>query len=158
MQISSADLVDIPFASDTAEINEKDAGTNTPASRRDQALPNGLVVNRRFAHAEELMTARKPILDLSLTSGIINLLEIPQLTEVNHSPSDPDPDTAPSLNDLFPDLAVYGGPTPSEESRVHNRLDEGHTSGHRVAHTSRLMDIRPVLVSSLQPAKKETLR
>ncbi len=99
------------------------------------------------------MAARKPILNLSLTSGLVDLGEVPHLTGSIPTPVEPELETPPSLIDLFPDLAVYSGPIPSVEEKIHKRLDEGHTSGHRVAHTSRLMDIRPVLVSSLQPAR-----
>jgi chromatin modification-related protein VID21 len=69
------------------------------------------------------------------------------------SPASPGPETPPSLTDLFPDLATYDGPMPPEDGKAHKRLEEGQTSGHRVAHTSRIMDIRPLLISTLQPAR-----
>lgn len=47
---------------------------------------------------------------------------------------------------------MYSGPAPPENDKKYRR-DEGGTSSHRMAHTSRIMDIRPILVSTLQPAK-----
>lgn len=102
------------------------------------------------------MAARKPILHLSLTAGTVDLSDLPRLDASFDSPSESDPHRPLSLADLFPDLAVYAGPAPSEEDKANRRLDEGHTSGRRIAHTSRLMDVRPVLVSSIQPAKNAT--
>ena len=100
------------------------------------------------------MAARSPILSLAFTTGTINLGgdELRRLQMLDSRLSQ-ELETPLLLTELFPDLAVYAGPTASSEENVQKRLDEGQTSGHRIAHTSRLMDISPILVSSLQPAK-----
>ncbi len=58
----------------------------------------------------------------------------------------------PSLEDLFPDLPVYAPPLP-HDVKSDKRMDESTQWAGRLVHTSRLMDIRPVLVSTLQPSK-----
>lgn len=63
------------------------------------------------------------------------------------------------LSDLFGDIALYTMPTPLTESqilagRVDRRIDDATTSGGKLAHTSRLLDVKPVLVSTLQPSKR----
>lgn len=61
-----------------------------------------------------------------------------------------------SLEEVFPDLTAYGGPIPIEEgSAPKYRLEEGQMPYHRPAHTSRLMDLEPIFVSTLQPATNE---
>ncbi|KAK6907275.1 hypothetical protein I203_101265 [Kwoniella mangroviensis CBS 8507] len=135
---------------DNADESDREASE----VRRDTVLPNGLVINKRFANVEELVAARKPLLDLSFTSTTVDLDSLPQLTAASTNTEDlAEPQTPPSLVDLFPDLAVYQGPQPPSEDKPTRRLDEGQTNGYRIAHTSRIMDIRPILVSTLQPAK-----
>lgn len=112
-----------------------------------RVLPSGALLHKRFANVDELLNARRPLLSETFETGIINVATVlpPSTTE--------EPTTPPSLTDLFPELAVYSGPAVPEEGKVHKRLDEGQTSSLRVAHTSRIMDIRPVLLSQLQPSK-----
>lgn len=113
-----------------------------------------MVINKRFANPEELLVTRKPILDLSFTSATIDLASLLDGSKPKSSSAvKAAPESPPSFADLFPDLAVYSGPVPPEDDKIHKRLDEGYTSGYRIAHTSRIMDIRPILVSSIQPAK-----
>lgn len=122
--------------------------------RRDVVLPNGLVLNKRFPNVDALLATRRPLLDLPLASSTVDVDSLPPLP-ISDSPASPGaaPESPPALTDLFPDLAVYSGPAPPEDDKVHKRLEEGQTSGHRLAHTSRIMDIQPLLVSTLQPAR-----
>ena len=104
---------------------------------------------------EELAATRRPILNLPLGSGMVDVGGLPGMGRAGDLPADDEEmEIPPSLIDLFPDLGVYSGPVPPDDDKVHRRLDEGYTSGHRIAHTSRIMDIRPILVSSIQPAAR----
>jgi hypothetical protein len=58
----------------------------------------------------------------------------------------------PSLTELFPDLTAYAPPT-ANDGKADKRVDESSQHAGRLLHASRLMDIRPVLVSTLQPSK-----
>jgi chromatin modification-related protein VID21 len=61
-----------------------------------------------------------------------------------------------SMEEVFPDLTAYGGPMPIDENHGPKyRLEEGQMPYHRPAHTSRIMDLEPVFVSTLQPAANE---
>jgi hypothetical protein len=78
---------------------------------------------------------------------------------INTSPFSPELSSL-VLSDLFGDIALYTMPIPLSESqilsgRVDRRIDDATTSGGKLAHTSRLLDIRPVLVSTLQPSKRK---
>ncbi|KAK4687612.1 chromatin modification-related protein VID21, partial [Tremellales sp. Uapishka_1] len=152
-------LEDIPAAPSTGtgererEADSPDAG-HRRASHGDHVLPNGMILNKRFSTAEQLLAARKPLLDLSLAATMVDISSLPALSTAIDSPKpDTAPETPPSLIDLFPDLGLYTGPQPPEDGKLHKRLDEGFTSGNRIAHTSRLMDLRPVFASTLKPAK-----
>lgn len=119
----------------------------------DVVLANGLVINHRFKNAAELSVARRPIFSSTLSTTVIDLDELPLPTTSAPVANDEPP---LALDDLFPDLALYSGPSPPEDDKVPKRLDEGFTSSHRIAHTSRIMDLHPVLVSAVQPAKNTT--
>ena len=116
-------------------------------------LPGGTILPTRFSRVEELLRSRKPILETPLEAASIDLDALPGIIASEGAVVAADPPDQPSLTELFPDLGVYTGPVPPEEEKVHKRLDEGYTNGHRIAHTSRLLDARPVLVSTLQPAE-----
>ena len=67
--------------------------------------------------------------------------------------------SALALQELFGDIAPYVPPTPLSPSlhaqgKIDRRIDDATASGGKLAHTSRLMDIRPVLVSTLNPGRK----
>jgi len=67
--------------------------------------------------------------------------------------------SALALQELFGDITPYVPPTPLSPShhaqgKIDRRIDDATASGGKLAHTSRLMDIRPVLVSTLNPGRK----
>lgn len=140
-------MIDIPAA------GEAQAEKSSPEPRQAQPYP-GLVIHKRFANVEELLTARKPVLDVDVEEGTAVVDSIlGKRSDPPQSDIEEEILTPPTLTDLFPDLGFYTGPAPPEDGRIHKRMDEGQTNSHRIAHTSRLLDIRPVFVSSLQPAK-----
>ena len=114
-----------------------------------------MTLHKRFANADDLLKRRRPILDMPLSSATVDFELLPfTVGETNEATPDTPP---PNLVDLFPDLATYSGPHPQDEENPHRRLDEGLTSSHRVAHTSRIMDLDPVLVSALKPAQNASV-
>lgn len=75
------------------------------------------------------------------------------------SPQTPPELSALALQELFGDITAYVPPTPLSPSlhaqgKIDRRIDDATASGGKLAHTSRLMDIRPVLVSTLNPGRK----
>jgi hypothetical protein len=89
---------------------------------------------------------RKPILDVDRTTlGV----DIKTILESSNDDDVDIPDNV-GLDDIFPDLAVFGPLTVPAAGKVEKRLDE---SSGRLAHVSRLFDIRPIMLTSLNPSR-----
>ncbi|KAL7411354.1 hypothetical protein BDY24DRAFT_136851 [Mrakia frigida] len=157
------------------------AGSTNPTLTSNDG---GQLVEADELDAEErLRTARSTLLQLSPTSLTFDLWAFSLPSSVPDQPQphpdsslenanldeDPssDPPSIPStstldahlFSDLLGDVSAYSMPLPLSDSailsgRIDRRIDEATVSGGKLAHTSRLLDIRPVLVSTLQPGKK----
>ncbi|KAG9084580.1 chromatin modification- protein VID21, partial [Ceratobasidium sp. 392] len=98
-------------------------------------------------------TARTELLDLATTASLATTFSLP------HPPSSPKPEketdkTIDGLVDLFPELSLYTG-LPTDLDPSDKRPDECMSSAAagKLAHTSRLLGVKPVLVGALEPAK-----
>ncbi|KAG8879824.1 chromatin modification- protein VID21 [Tulasnella sp. 331] len=112
------------------------------------------------ARNQRLKALRRPLLDkinssstvidltnLSLAEPISNNLEHPSAGLLTYDPV--------KLPDLFPDLATFGPFMSRDDSKgkPDKRVDETTSLG-KVTYASRLMDIKPVLLSTIQPGEK----
>lgn len=62
--------------------------------------------------------------------------------------------SAITMSTLFPELPLYSGPSLPDPSKVDRRYDEGSLNQPpRLTHVSRLLDSKPILVSTLNPGK-----
>ncbi|ODN97394.1 hypothetical protein L198_03958 [Cryptococcus wingfieldii CBS 7118] len=132
---------------------ESDASVKPPRRLSNPLVINGITIDKRFSSRDDLVATRKPVLDAPLAAATINLETLPKpapVSDVDSKALPASPDSPPSFTDLFPELASYDGPSPPEEQEQARRPEGGSS---RIAHTSRLMDIRPTFVSTLQPAK-----
>jgi chromatin modification-related protein VID21 len=93
---------------------------------------------------------RKPILDVDRTTLGVDIAAILEQAAVKDDPIEL-PDSL-GLVDIFPDLAVFGAPSAPVPGKFEKRLDEAGANG-RMAHVSRLFDVRPVMLSSLNPSR-----
>jgi len=121
---------------------------------RGVKLSSGIILSDRFKGPEQLTLVRAPVLDSAITTGIVDIPAMKdQLATQN---GEYQGDGPLSLEEVFPDLSAYGGPMPVEEGHAPKyRLEEGQMPYHRPAHTSRIMDLEPIFVSTLQPASNE---
>lgn len=93
---------------------------------------------------------RKPILDVDRTTLGVDIAAVLEQAAVQ----DDTVELPASLGlvDIFPDLAVFGPPWAPVEGKFEKRLDEAGAGG-RMAHVSRLFDVRPIMLSSLNPSR-----
>ncbi|KAJ9095236.1 hypothetical protein QFC21_005602 [Naganishia friedmannii] len=127
-----------------AGIKAGGVGSHTLVESNDEELEQQ---QQRRAEFEALVPMiRKPILDVDRTTLGVDIKTILE------SSIDDDVDIPENvgLDDIFPDLAVFGPLTTPVAGKVEKRLDE---SSGRLAHVSRLFDIRPIMLTSLNPSR-----
>jgi chromatin modification-related protein VID21 len=93
---------------------------------------------------------RKPILGIDRTSLGVDVAAV--LQEATALDDTIDIPAGVGLVDIFPDLAVFGPPAVPTEGKFEKRLDEAGAGG-RMAHVSRLFDLRPVMLTALSPSR-----
>lgn len=118
------------------------------------------VTSQAKARNQRLKALRAPLLDkVNLSSTVIDLKHLSLVDPVFDNQEkgstglltyDP-----VKLPDLFPDLVTFGPFMSRDDSKgkPDKRVDETTNLG-KVTYTSRLMDIKPVLLSTLQPGEK----
>jgi hypothetical protein len=117
-------------------------GQNDTLAMEPDNLP---VIDEHEAFIAAAPAVRKPLLDVDASAVVVDIKSVLEQQATAKNVAVPD-DVV--LADLFPDLSVYSGPV-LNENKVEKRSDE---SAGRLTHTTRLMDIRPVIVSSIKPS------
>lgn len=102
---------------------------------------------KKYQH--QLLKARAPLFDLALNTTVFDLSKAGLPDAYN------DVATYDLTHELFQDLMAYGPPAePSSDSRQNRRIDESNPNYTRITNASHLLQRKPVLVSTLQPANK----
>ena len=109
------------------------------------------VPSRSQSHQRQLVHPRAPVFGLPLTSTTYTL------SDSDLPSSYRDVSTANIVNELFQDLMCYAPPpepTDAQSSVLHRRIDEASPSYSQITNASALLESKPLLVSTLHPAKK----
>lgn len=139
------------------EANESDRGMTDLAPPSEASRPDSeerqmdaaanAAAKRQAIYEKQVFLVRKPVLDLPPTASTVIPHSFIPKSEDDALPTDV------SFTELFPDLAVFTEPSPPVEGRIDRRRDESTAWAGRLTHTTRLLDMKPILVSSLQPSK-----
>ncbi|GHJ89496.1 hypothetical protein NliqN6_5898 [Naganishia liquefaciens] len=144
------DAMDVDPAEPTLPAGLKTDATDATLAGAESELPPDDDEARRAQFEARVPMLRKPILDVDRTSLGVDvaavLQEATSLDDTIEVPSEV------GLVDIFPDLAVFGPPAAPSEGKFEKRLDEAG-SGSRMAHVSRLFDLRPVMLTALSPSR-----
>jgi hypothetical protein len=147
-----------------AEVDE--TGGVTPAiteptkeaeeTKPTEDLPDPLEGALRTDDAGDLTLvsiARTELLELATTASLAMTFTLPPAPSSPTSTADPS-SAVDALTELFPDLSLYTG-LPSDAEPADKRVDESMSSvaAGKLAHASRLFDVKPVLVGALDPAR-----
>ncbi|KAG9120707.1 chromatin modification- protein VID21, partial [Ceratobasidium sp. 392] len=100
-----------------------------------------------------ISTARTELLDLATTASLATTFSLPGPPSSPKAENETDK-TIDDLAELFPELSLYTG-LPTDLDPTDKRPDESMSSAAagKLAHASRLFDVKPVLVGALEPAR-----
>ncbi|CAE6523513.1 unnamed protein product [Rhizoctonia solani] len=140
------------------DLPDEDAdGEDDPASPTKNALkPDAEGAEATLADLEYLRSVQDELVQMATTHSRTTSFTLPNLPTTATPKAKPD--SIDALAELFPDLSLYTGlsdsidPDPMKQDK---RPDESmaSVSSGKLAHASRLMDIKPVLVGALDPAR-----
>ncbi|CAE6536510.1 unnamed protein product [Rhizoctonia solani] len=140
------------------DMPDEDAdGEDDPASPTKNALrPDAGGAESTLANLEYLSSVRDELAQLATAPSLAASFTLPTLPVPPTTKAQPD--SIDALAELFPDLSLYTGLSDSidpDPTKQEKRPDESMTSvsSGKLAHASRLMDIKPVLVGALDPAR-----
>ncbi|KDN33960.1 hypothetical protein RSAG8_12945, partial [Rhizoctonia solani AG-8 WAC10335] len=140
------------------DIPDEDAdGEDDPASPTKNALkPDAQGAEATLADLEYISSVRDEFFQLATTPSLSTSFALPALPGSVLAKAKPD--SIDALAELFPDLSLYTGLSDSidpDPAKQEKRPDESMSSvsSGKLAHASRLMDVKPVLVGALDPAR-----
>lgn len=147
-------------ADDTVAVATKtEAAEGDGDAKTGEDLSDPLAGALRSSEAAELTlvsTARTELLELATTASLATTFTIPPAPPSPTSTTDPS-NSIDALTDLFPDLSIYTGlsEVDPDPNKTEKRPDESMSSiaAGKLAHASRLFDVKPVLVGALDPAR-----
>ncbi|KAF8699572.1 HSA protein, partial [Rhizoctonia solani] len=140
------------------DLPDDDAdGEDDPSLLAKNALrPDAEGAEATLADLEYIDSVREELVQLATAPSLLTSFALPPLPAPASIKTKPD--SIDILAELFPDLSLYTGISDSidiDPAKQEKRPDESMTSvaSGKLAHASRLMDIKPVLVGALDPAR-----
>ena len=139
--------------------------TEPPAKADEPAQPMRSDANKETTLSDKLPLAlvtaiRAPIFSLDTTATTVSPWSLLEHLDPQTSAALMRMDDAPSIDPeqldfdkLFPELPPYAPPNASDDPASQKRLDESQAQSTRLVHVSRLLDAKPILVSTLDPAR-----
>jgi chromatin modification-related protein VID21 len=96
---------------------------------------------------QNLVAVREPIFALPTTEFYVDPTTFASVADA----------TDPHLfHTYLPDLPLYEAPAVPSETKADKRFDESTPHHSRLSHQTRLLDSKPILLSTLQPGRKRT--
>lgn len=139
--------------------------TEPPAKADEPAQPMRSDANKETTLSDKLPLAlvtaiRAPIFSLDTTATTVSPWSLLEHLDPQTSAALMRMDDAPSIDPeqldfdkLFPELPPYAPPNASDDPASQKRRDESQAQSTRLVHVSRLLDAKPILVSTLDPAR-----
>ncbi|BGP04928.1 Chromatin modification-related protein EAF1 [Rhodotorula toruloides] len=138
--------------------NEATPAPSTSGMSRSQAQQ--LAAERADAqarHVQNLITFRRPIFDAPHDDTVVDPLFLAALqeaaVEAASLPLDENPFLAYDFTNLFPDLPLYSDFTVASDPSLDRRVEDSSAWAGRLAHVTRLLESKPLLVGTLEPSK-----
>lgn len=142
--------------------NEAAPGAPAPLSRTQTAALEAQRAHAQAQHTFNLISFRNPIFDLDIQETVVDPLLLASLRASMTSSSSADPTTSTDTDDpflsydfatLFPDLPLYSDFIVATDQSLDRRIEDSSAWAGRLAHVTRLLESKPLLVSTLEPGR-----
>ncbi|GAA6005648.1 hypothetical protein JCM10207_005282 [Rhodosporidiobolus poonsookiae] len=135
-----------------------------PAGTLSRQQAAALEQQRQHAQAQHtfnLLTFRNPVFELDTEDTMVDPLVLAALrdslsSDSSPSPSEEDPFLTYDLAALFPDLPLYSDFNVANDPALDRRVEDSSAWAGRLAHVTRLLESKPLLISTLQPGRTRT--
>lgn len=115
------------------------AGGQTDATRAQAAAA--------AAHIQNLIALRAPVFELGSDATMVDPRALSQVE---------DDSIALSLSALFPDLPLYSDFLLASDPAMEKRIEDSSAWAGRISHVTKLLESKPLLLSTVQPSKTKT--
>lgn len=143
-----------------------DAATVTVAAPSSRSQAEANKVQSQAQHIQNLITFRNPIFDASVADTTISSSDLAFIRDSAASGGGGGGEKAESTKDdpflgydfavLFPDLPLYSDFAIANDPSLARRVEDSSAWSGRLAQVTRLLEIKPTLVSTLQPGRTRT--
>ncbi|GAA5980542.1 hypothetical protein JCM10908_001685 [Rhodotorula pacifica] len=131
------------------------AVTTTATPSRSQAEANR--AHSQAQHIQNLITFRNPIFDASPAETTISASELALIRDSASGdkvePVEDDPFLGYDFSVLFPDLPLYSDFAIANDPTLARRVEDSSAWSGRLAQVTRLLEVKPTLISTLQPGR-----
>lgn len=99
------------------------------------------------AHIQNLIALRAPVFELGPEATVVDPRALSNVE---------DDTIALNLSALFPDLPLYSDTLSASDPSMEKRIEDSSAWAGRLSHVTRLLETKPLLVSTVQPSKTRT--
>lgn len=139
-----------------------DEATVTAAAPSSRSQAEANKVHSQAQHIQNLITFRNPIFDASVADTTISSSDLAFIRdaaaggEEKAESTEDDPFLGYDFAVLFPDLPLYSDFAIANDPSLARRVEDSSAWSGRLAQVTRLLEIKPTLVSTLQPGRTRT--
>lgn len=100
-------------------------------------------------HIQNLIALRAPVFELGVDATMVDPRALSNVDDAS---------IALSLSALFPDLPVYSDFLLASDPQMDKRIEDSSAWSGRLSHVTKLLESKPLLVSTVQPGRTRTTR
>lgn len=122
------------------------AATGTPQTEAQRAQATHAAA---AMHIQNLIALRAPVFELGVESTLVDPRALSNVDDAR---------IALSLSALFPDLPLYSDFLLASDPQMDKRIEDSSAWAGRLSHVTRLLESKPLLVSTVQPGRTRTVK
>ena len=125
------------------------SGTPRPGTPGSRGAPSAASHAAAAMHIQNLIALRAPVFELGVESTLVDPRALSNVDDAS---------IALSLSALFPDLPLYSDFLLASDPQMDKRIEDSSAWSGRLSHVSKLLESKPLLVSTVQPGRTRTTK